>query len=260
MEPSEYDNIARLEAEHWWYVGMQQIAAGILTQAWPPVAAGASAPAHKILDAGCGVGGGLRWLARFGQVTGIDLYPSAIRYSAQVSNRIARASVQALPFADESFDLVTSFDVLYHLAVSDDAGALADMRRVLRPGGWLLARVPAYDWLRGAHDRHVHTRHRYDQQELRDKLGSAGFEVRRLTSAGLSLLLPAVARRRAQADGQAETDVSLPSPVVNRLLLAALQGEGLWLRHFDLPAGLSVLALARKPQTRLSAEITAAPT
>src|SRR5712692_4312486 len=100
MEPSEYDNIARLEGQHWWYVGMRQIAADMLAQVCPPGPRGAPPPARRILDAGCGVGGGLRWLAAFGQVTGIDLHPLAIQYSAQVSRRVSRASIQALPFAD----------------------------------------------------------------------------------------------------------------------------------------------------------------
>jgi SAM-dependent methyltransferase len=247
MEPSEYDNIARLEGRHWWYVGMQQIAASMLAQVCPPARLGAPPPARRILDAGCGAGGGLRWLSAFGQTTGIDLHPLAIRYSAQVSRRVSQASVQTLPFAAESFDVVTTFEVLYHLAVSDDEEALKEMRRVLRPGGWLIVRLPAHDWLRGGHDRLVYTRHRYEAPELRSKLGAAGFQVRRLSSVGFSLLVPAVLRRRAQPTEHASTDVTLPSPAVNRLLLAALQAEGLWLRRFNLPDGLSLLALAQRP-------------
>jgi|SRR5579859_4832647 len=246
MEPSEYDNIARLEEQHWWYVGMREIAAGMLARIYPPVPPGARPPARRILDAGCGVGGGLRWLSAFGQVSGIDLHPLAIRYSAQVSPRVGRASVQSLPFASGTFDLVTTFEVLYHLAVSDDVAALAEMRRVLRPGGWLLVRLPAYDWLRGAHDRHVHTRHRYEAAELKSKLSAAGLSVQRITSVGFSFLAPAILLRRAQTGQQAETDVTLPSALVNQLLLGSLRAEGLWLRTFNLPAGLSLLALAQK--------------
>jgi SAM-dependent methyltransferase len=246
MEPSEYDNIARLEQQHWWYVGMREIAAGMLARIYPPAPPGAPAPTRRILDAGCGVGGGLRWLSAFGQVSGIDLHPLAIQYSAQVSPRVSRASVQSLPFASDTFDLVTTFEVLYHLAVSDDVAALAEMRRVLRPGGWLLVRLPAYDWLRGAHDRHVHTRQRYAAAELRTKLGAAGFAVRRLTSVGFSFLAPAVLLRRAQANQHTHTDVTLPSPLVNRLMLGSLRAEGLWLRAFNLPAGLSLLAVGQK--------------
>jgi SAM-dependent methyltransferase len=247
MEPGEYDNIAAAEAGHWWYVGMREIAAGLLTQVCPPLAPGHAESARDILDAGCGVGGGLRWLSAYGQVTGIDLHPLAIRYSAQVSRRLSQASVQALPFCDQSFDLVTSFEVLYHLAVSDDCLALAEMARVLRPGGWLLVRVPAHDWMRGAHDRLVHTRHRYGRAELERKLLEAGFRLSRLTGVGVSLLLPAIVRRAVQRGQGAKSDVVVPPPALNSLLLAVLRAEGRWLNRFDLPAGLSLLALAQKP-------------
>ena len=252
MERSEYDNISRLEAQHWWYVGMRQIAAAMLAAVCPPAPIGAGSPSRRILDAGCGIGGGLRWLSSFGQVTGVDLHPLAVQYSAEISPRVSRASIQELPFASESFDVVTTFEVLYHLAVSDDVAALRDMWRVLRPGGWLLARVPAHDWMRGAHDRHVHTRHRYEAAELKTKLAAAGFVVRRLTSVGLILLPPAALLRLAQNKQAAVTDVSLPSRPVNRLLLAAMQAEGLWLQRFNLPAGLSLLALAQKQSREYS--------
>jgi SAM-dependent methyltransferase len=240
MEPSEYDNIARLETEHWWYVGMRRIAEGLLREA-------SLGPRAEILDAGCGTGGGLKWLSAFGAVTGVDLHPLAVRYASRTSPRVARASVQALPFPNVSFDLVTSFEVLYHLAVSDDVGALREFARVLRPGGQLLVRVPAHDWLRGAHDRHVHTRHRYAPRELREKIESAGLAVQRLTFVGLMLFPLAVLKRLAQRETGAETDVTLPPPPINQALTAALAAEGFWLRRFNLPIGLSLLALARKP-------------
>jgi len=117
---------------------------------------------------------------------------------------------------------------------------------VLRPGGQLLVRVPAHDWLRGAHDRRVHTRHRYARGELRQKIESAGLALQRLTFAGLMLFPLAALKRLTQPEGDSQTDVTLPAPAVNRILTAALAAEGLWLRRFDLPIGLSLLALARK--------------
>jgi SAM-dependent methyltransferase len=240
MELSEYDTIARLEASHWWYVGMRNIARGVLRGTLLPRPA-------QILDAGCGVGGGLQWLAEFGLPTGIDLHPSAVRYSARGSARVARASIQALPFPAQRFDLVTSFEVLYHLAVSDDTAALRECARVLRPGGWLLLRLPAHAWLIGAHDRQVHTRHRYEGVELRAKLAEAGFEVRRLSPVGAALLGPAILRRLVQRGDHAQTDVTLPPRALNLMLTALLSAEGAWLKRRDLPFGLSLLALAHKP-------------
>ncbi len=240
MELSEYHNIAQLEADHWWYAGMRAIARSVLRRVPLP-------PGARLLDAGCGVGGGLRWLAEFGTVTGIDWHPLAAQYASRVSARVARASVQALPFPAASFDAVTSFEVLYHLAVRDDVAALREFARVLRPGGWLLLRVPAHDQLRGAHDRHVHTRHRYAAGELRAKLLAAGFHVQRLTPVGAGLLPLAALRRLVQPAQAAHTDVSLPAPLLNALLRRGLSAEGAWLAWANLPFGLSLLALARAP-------------
>ncbi len=239
MELSEYDNIRRLEDRHWWYVGMRDIAADLIRTLELP-------PSASILDAGCGVGGGLKWLSAFGAVTGVDFHPLATRYASQVSARVVQASVQSLPFASASFDLVTSFEVLYHMAVTNDEEALREFVRVLRPGGWLLVRVPAHNWLRGAHDRHIHTRHRYAPRELRQKIACSGLTLRRLTSLGLFLLPAAIARRLVQSPAEAHTDVMLPPPITNHLLTAILSLEGAWVRRFNLPAGLSLLALAQK--------------
>jgi SAM-dependent methyltransferase len=242
VEPEEYDRVAQLEGRHWWYVGMRDVAGALLP---PPRAIGVAGRPPRILDVGCGTGGGLTWLAGHGQVTGVDFHPLAARHASRVSSRVVRGRAQALPFAAGAFDLVTCLDVLYHHAVPDDERALAEIARALRPGGWLLLRVPAYDWLRGAHDRQVHTRHRYGRRELRQKLSGAGFEVRRLTGAGLSLLPPAVLRRLLQRNHAVASDVRLPGPTVNRLLAAMLRAESRVSARFDLPYGLSLLAVAR---------------
>jgi SAM-dependent methyltransferase len=239
VETSEYHNIARLEPTHWWYAGMRAIARSVL--AGLPLPKGA-----LILDAGCGVGGGLRWLAEFGAPVGVDWHPVAAQYAAQVSPRVARASVQALPFPEGRFDVVASFEVLYHLAVADDVAALREFARVLKPGGWLVVRLPAHDWLRGAHDRLTHTRHRYAARELRAKLVAAGLRVARLTPVGALLLPPAILRRALQPRAEAHTDVVLPPPGLNRWLAAGLAAERHWLARADLPFGLSLLAVAGK--------------
>jgi SAM-dependent methyltransferase len=239
MEPEEYDRIAQLEGRHWWYRGMQAIAAGWLARwVWPRLAGdNGSGKRLQVLDAGCGTGGGLRWLAAHGHATGIDLHPLAVAYAGHSGQPVARASVCALPFPGGHFDLVTSFDVLYHAAIADDGAALRELARVLRPGGWLLVRVPAHDWLRGAHDRQVHTRERYSAPGLRRRLTAAGFAVRRLSYAGLWLLPPAVLRRLVQRP---------PAPHQTFFLL--LRAEAMWLRHAPLPVGLSVVALAQRPE------------
>jgi SAM-dependent methyltransferase len=156
--------------------------------------------------------------------------------------------VLAAPFPSGTFDLVTSFEVIYHRAVTDDSAALGEFARVLKPSGWLLLRVPAHDWLRGAHDRHVHTQRRYGARELRGKIVQAGLTVRRLTPVGAWLLPLAALRRLTQRDSAAESDVTEPAPWLNAALTEALAAEAAWLRHWNLPFGLSLLVLAQAGQ------------
>jgi ubiquinone/menaquinone biosynthesis C-methylase UbiE len=243
MHDSEYKNLARLEDTHWWYAGMAEIA-----KDWLQQLPGLS-PSALLLDAGCGTGGAQLWLRNFGQPCGVDHHPFALGLAVGKGvQRLVQADVQALPFADASFRLLTSFDVLYHADVTIDWAALREFARVLQPGGWLLLRLPAYNWLRGAHDRMVQTRHRYTCSEVSLKLSSSGLRPVRVTYANSLLLLPAIVRRVFQrVVGRAAcSDLRLPPRSINHLLTAVLRAERVWLRKFNLPAGLSVLALAKK--------------
>jgi SAM-dependent methyltransferase len=239
VEPSEYDTLAQLESTHWWYVGMRHLAAGIARSLALP------APT-RILDAGCGVGGGLRWLRAFGDPTGIDLHPRAIHHARRRATSLAQSSVLALPFPNATFALVTSFEVLYHRAVFDDAQAFAELARVLQPGGWLMVRVPAHDWLRGAHDLQVHTRHRYTPAEVAQKICAAGLRLHRLTYAGGWLFPLAVLRRLTPNPQAAHSDVTQPPAPLNTLFTWLMRLEAAYAQRFDLPFGLSVLAVGQK--------------
>ena len=122
--------MAAVEERHWWYGGMRAIAAALLDEAYR------GRHDLHILDAGCGTGGNARFLRRYGTVVGIDLAAEALELGGErLPGVLARASVLDIPFADARFDLVTSFDVLYHRAVPDEGRALRETARVLRPNG-----------------------------------------------------------------------------------------------------------------------------
>ncbi len=240
--------MAAVESHHWWYSGMRAIAAAWLDQALP------GSPRHRMLDAGCGTGGNVEFLARYGQVVGIDLMALATQYATQrVPSQVARASVVALPFGDESFDLVTSFEVLYHRAVLDVSQALAETLRVLRPDGYLLVRLPAYGWLMSQHDRSVHTRERYTATQATALLQDANFVVERVSYCN-SLLFPlALIERwveRFRPVAEVDSAMTMPDRLLNTPLRLALELEAALFAHgVHFPWGLSVLALARKGVT-----------
>jgi SAM-dependent methyltransferase len=202
---------------------------------------------ERILDAGCGTGCNLLHLARRGRGVGVDLSEQALRLSRTRGVQVARGTLLQLPFGEGLFDGVVSFDVLYHRWVSDDGAAVRELVRVLRPGGWLLVRVPALKLLWGAHDEAVHSRHRYTRGELCGLLEREGLEVLRATYCN-SLLLPLLLVRRTldRVWGRHGSDVQfLPAPL-ETAFLALLRLEARMIRHLSLPVGASVMALARR--------------
>ncbi len=240
MRVEEYERMFRAEETLWWYVGMRAISLELL--------GAPRQPAPRLLDAGCGTGSNLVHLKARSRPVGVDLSPEAVEFCKSRGVAVTRASLLALPFGDDSFDEVTSFDVLYHQWVADDRAAIREMTRVLRPGGLLLLRVPALKALWGAHDEAVQSRHRYTRAEVVRLLAGAGLEVQRATYANFFLLpLLGVRRTLDRAMARKGSDVeSLPAPV-DRLFRALLLLEARLIRVIPLPLGASVFALARKP-------------
>jgi SAM-dependent methyltransferase len=255
VKSAEYRRMYEAEEEQWWYAGQRAIASRLLRGELARLVAErrrAGVPpgwSPRLLDAGCGTGGNLAAHASLGRAVGVDLAPEAIAYCRQRGVSAVRGSVLRLPFRDASFELVTSYDVIYHAWVSDDRAAVAEIARVLRPGGLFLVRVPALRALWGAHDVEVQSRHRYTRGELVRLLEAGGFELRRASYCN-SLLFPVLLARRSldRLLSRRGSDVGfLPAPLewtFRRALLleAAVVGSGL-----SLPIGASVVALARKP-------------
>jgi SAM-dependent methyltransferase len=229
------------EERQWWYAGMRGISRRLLEPALPP-----RRPLRS-LDAGCGTGRNVKLLEGYGPAVGIDLSPDALAFARERRAQVVRGSVLSLPFAAASFDVVTSFDVLYHRWVEDDTAAVAELARVLKPGGLLLVRVPALRMLWGAHDEAVHSRHRYTRPEVRRLLARGGLEVVHATYVN-SVLFPLLLVRRTLDRwlGRSGSDVGfLPAPL-ELAFRAALAAEAQVAPHVGLPVGASVMALGRK--------------
>ena len=246
MNREEYEVMYQVEDHHWWYLGMERITRSLLEQAI------GQHPSIRILDAGCGTGAVMVYLAKYGQVTGFDFSAEALRFSRQRGHQsLAQASVIDLPYADGSFDLITSFDVICETGV-DDEQALQEFARALKPGGWLLLRLPAYHWLRGKHDVAVHIQHRFTRGELKTKLTASGFAPERLSYANTVLFPLVVAKRLSERlfrRNQTGSDLTLDPGRLNGLLAGILSAEALLIRSVGLPFGLTVIALARKAKS-----------
>ncbi|HLF28178.1 MAG TPA: class I SAM-dependent methyltransferase [Anaerolineae bacterium] len=244
MKPEEYEVMYRVEDAHWWYRGMEAITRAVLDRV---IGRGHNL---RILDAGCGTGAAMGYLSDYGAVTGFDFAAEALHFcQVRRRERLSRASVMALPYADAAFNLITSFDVLCERAVIDDGVALREFARVLRPGGRVLLRLPAYNWLRGQHDEAVYIRHRYTTRELRAKLRRAGFAPEVISYANM-LLFPVAALKRVSErflpNRQNGSDLTLGAGSLNTPLGWILSREAPFVARTGLPFGLTVVALGRK--------------
>lgn len=196
----------------------------------------------------------LTYLASYGKARGVDIDEEAVGYCHERGLLDVRlGAIEALPFDVGSFDLVTALDVVEHL--DDDVAALRELRRVLRPGGHLLMTVPAHRFMWGDQDEvNLHKR-RYVAAEVRDRLTTSGFEVRRLSYLNAFLFPPIAAVRllrrlehRVWPRTTHKSDFRYPAPRPLNFLLAVIFGaEGPIVRRFNIPIGVSILALARRP-------------
>ena len=231
----------QVEDDFWWYAGLRNLIRNtILTHA---------APHPRLLDAGCGTGAVMKYLGDMGDYIGVDYSLSALKFCRQRNlNRIMRSSIMTLPFKSGSFDVVTSIDVLYHQGVADDDEALAELYRVLKPGGILITNLPAYESLRSSHDEAIHTRTRYRRLELTHKFVRAGFRVVK-NSYRNTFLFPAalLTRYLRKGDDSRQSDLEELPRSINRIFTAILNLENVWLRSYSFPFGLSIYTVAQKP-------------
>lgn len=248
MEPAAYAEHAAHERAHWWFVGRRAVVRSLLA----PVAPAGFA---RALAVGCGWGAELEFLGAYAPVIGTEIEAAPLRAARAGGGEagaraVAMARAEALPFAAGSFGLVAMLDVLEHVPAADRA--LAEARRVLKPGGYLVLLVPALEWLWSAWDVRIHHQRRYSARALAAALDRAGFHVGRMTYFNTALLPVVAAVRRlapvrwAARPPDGDEFALGSSPPVNRILTAVLEVEAWLVRRLRLPVGVSLAALARR--------------
>jgi SAM-dependent methyltransferase len=249
MKADELARMYELEETYWWFVARRRLVRSLfrtfVTLDSRPV----------IVDIGCGTGATLLALSRIGQVVGLDESSLALAFCrGRGDKHLIRASATEVPLANECADAVTMLDVLEHL--DDDKAAMAEVARILRPGGMAMFTVPAFPGLWSEHDEAIGHKRRYKVAPLRTLAAAAGLEIVKLSYVITALFIPIYLFRLAQRafrtgrpEGPKTTLILLPG-VVNRLVTAILWLESRMMLRVNLPFGVSLVMVARRNPTR----------
>ena len=249
MNPAEYERMYRLEDTYWWFVGRHRLVEGLIAARYG--AAKTQAVPLSILDMGCGTGAMSARLTGWGEVVSMDYSPLALAFARRRGlKHLLGADAMRLPLASNSFDLITVMDVLEHL--EDDEAALRECRRVLKPGGRVIATVPAYAHLWSEHDTALMHYRRYARMELAERAANAGLRVEKLSHT-MTTLYPVVSlqrhlnARKAPHDPPRAAMPLFPAPL-NGLLTGLFTLENILARRANLPFGVTILCVAQKPE------------
>jgi SAM-dependent methyltransferase len=243
FDPKAFDELAELEAEHFWFIARNQLIVGLASKFFPE--------ARRFLEIGCGTGFVLRAIAgsrRWERLVGSELHPTGLAHTRKrlpSEGEFVQMDARDIP-AVGVFDLTGAFDVIEHIA--DDEAVLRGLRAATQTGGGCIIAVPQHPWLWSRADEVAHHVRRYSRGDLETKLRRNGFEVL-FSSSFTALLLPFMAASRLARNkkaGDLDAYELRLNPTVNRLLLEILRAE-VWmtLGGVQWPAGGSRIVVGR---------------
>ena len=240
MEIDEYRRMAEVETSHWWYQATNQHLQVLLKPYLPTNG--------RLLDVGCGTGAVGRFLGDHGRLVGVDFEYLALELYNEAHPEVLLASsdAQALPFADNSFDVSLCVTVLCHESIADPQVVVDELARVTKPGGVVCIWEPGVKALRRAHDRVTHSARRFSLDDLRGLAVEAELDVVEATGAH-SYLIPAAAAKSLLERGATSSDLAKHQGGLGGVLQRFANAERRLLRAGRrLPVGLSVCIVARK--------------
>jgi SAM-dependent methyltransferase len=240
MNPIAYREMEQTEEVHWWFCARRTILSKIIKGLNLPHLA-------RILEIGCGTGGNLEMLSRFGTVSAIEMDATAIEMAnKKTKNRYDIKNgycPDVLPATNTRFDLICLFDVLEH--IEEDTKTLQLLSKLLEKKGRILLTVPAYEWLFGPHDVLLHHKRRYNAKLLRERVTSSGLKMTKLSYFN-TILFPLALITRCKDKLLRSTNATgtkPPKPFLNFILKKIFECERFLLEKINLPFGVSLLCI-----------------
>lgn len=244
MDDDEYQRMVAAGERHWWYRSTRTLLEQLVSPHIAPAASGTF-----YLDAGGGSGATGSWLADRALTVLDDFEPVALKAAVDdhAGYRAVRTDINHIPHRSDSFDAVLCVTALCHRMNPDPQAIVDEFSRVTKPGGVVCLMEPGGKRLWRGHDEVTHTARRFSLAELRTIVRTAGLDVVRATGA-YSFLVPPAAVMGVLERGKHKSDVGRNESGLGGVLGQVARAERALLRRVNLPFGLSVIAIGRKPK------------
>jgi ubiquinone/menaquinone biosynthesis C-methylase UbiE len=241
MQDRHHETIYNTEISHFWYRVRRNMTHDFIRKYFE------DRKNLNILDVGCGTGALLRELNQYGKVQGLDFSPRAVSFCKERGLlNVEQGSATDIRYENNTFDLVLALDILEH--IDDDKKAMAEIHRVLKPGGVAIIFVPTFMFLWGITDKLSQHFRRYTLRELRTKTSQVGFSTIRASYFNTFLFLPIALLRIFVRifNISIKSENELGSPTTNEILYGIFNLERKFLKFMNFPFGVSGVIICQK--------------
>jgi SAM-dependent methyltransferase len=242
MENELFDEMYKVETQHWWFVARRKIIENFIQNL------DLDKSAH-IMDAGCGNGDNLSILSKYGDVTALERDDNALlkAQARQIGKVLKGALPDNIPTdINKDNDLIVLLDVLEH--IDDDAGSLAALRDYVNDNGKLIVTVPAYQFLWTTHDEQHHHKRRYTAKNLKNLVENNGWKVDTISYFNFFLFPLALVIRMKQRifPSKKNSELEMPHKFINAFFEKVFSFESRLIGQLAFPFGLSIIVVAKK--------------
>ncbi len=242
MENEIFDEMYKVETQHWWFVARRKLIEAVIQK----LELGKDS---LIMDAGCGNGDNLAFLSKYGAVVAMERDANAFaKAQTRGIGEVLKGDLPNNIHVDvrKDNDLIVLLDVLEH--IDDDAGSLKALSGCVKENGNLVLTVPAYQFLWTIRDEQHHHKRRYTANRLKELIENNGWDVKYISYFNTFLFPLALIDRIKQKmfPTEQDSDLKMPPKFINAMFEKIFSFESKIINKIAFPFGLSIIVIAEK--------------